>query len=72
MTFINGRAFADAQIFVKVELALTLELFFNIWIFSIQINIDKLQPKVLPNVIFHTVWSRLCRVQNLKKEKKRN
>ena len=29
---------------------------------------DKLPPKVLPNVTFHTIWSRLCRGKNSEKE----
>ena len=52
----------------KSETGPTSWTFWNISIkYCLHIDIDKLQPKVLPNIVFHTVWSRLCRGQNLKK-----
>ena len=64
MTFIIGGGFAEVQMFIKVELTLSLELFLDIWIiFYIHTDIDKLQPKVLPNIIVHIICSRLCRSQ---------
>ena len=60
------------HLLMKVKLVLSLDPF-GIVKFCIHIDIDKLQPKALPNVIFHTIWPRLCRSQNStkKKEKKK-
>ena len=52
MTFIIGGGFAELQTLIKLELAPSLELWNIRIIFSIHTDIDKLQPKVLPNVVF--------------------
>ena len=61
MPFIIGRVFAEVQSLIKVKLALSLE---PLGILCILIDTDKLQPKVLPTIIFHTIWSKFCRGQN--------
>ena len=63
-----SRGFAKVQILIKVKLAVSLEpSFWNILIkFCIHTDIDELQPKVLPNVIFHTIWSGFAEVKILK------
>ena len=69
MPFVIGRGFANVQILIKVKVALS-QTFWNISIkFCIHVDIDKLQSKGLPNVIFHTTLSRLCRGKNSKIKK---
>ena len=61
MLFVIGRVFANVQILIK--LVLSLEPF---GIFGIHIDIDKLQPKVLLNVIFIRFGRGFTEVKNLK------
>ena len=71
MLFVIGRGFAEFQILIKLKLALSLEPFvICISIkFRIHIYIYKLQAMVLPNFIFHIIWSRVCRGKNSKRNK---
>ena len=71
MTFIIGEGFAEVHMLIKLEL--TSLTFWNIWIiFCIHVDIDKLQPKILTNFIFHTMWSRLCWNKKTNKQKNKN
>ena len=58
------------QLLMTVKLVLSLDPF-GIVKFCIHIDIDKLEPKALPDVIFHTIWPRQCRSQNSTKKKKK-